>query len=248
MRFPREVLAEAGEDAGPVVEQDHSRRARIDAPEVGLQRHPRHLGDGPGQLDARRARAHQHHRQQVAVARGVLLRLRGLVGAQQLGPDGLGVLDRLEPRRERRELVVAEVALLDARGQDKIVVGQGDLAAVGRRRLDVATLRVRAGHLAHRDDGVGLPPYRLTDRDRDVAGRQHRGGHLVEERLEHVVIAPVDQEDLDRRAPEGFHRSETGEAAAHHDHTWSAVSGPDGFRWAHVLLDADLQANAGPAP
>ena len=62
--------------------------------------------------------------------RGVFLGLRGLVRSEELGPDLLGVLERLEPRRERREFVVAEVALLDAGGEDEVVVGDRGLAAI----------------------------------------------------------------------------------------------------------------------
>ena len=63
--------------------------------------------------------------------RRILLGLRGLVGPQQLGPDGLGIGDRLQPRSERRELVMAEVTLLDPRGQDEVVVPDSRVAPLG---------------------------------------------------------------------------------------------------------------------
>src|SRR5690606_4028768 len=40
------------------------------------------------------------------------------------------------------------------------------------------------------------------------------GGHLVEQRLEGVVVVPVDQHDLDRRVSQPTHRRQSRKAAA----------------------------------
>src|SRR5262245_44212240 len=91
--LPRQLLAEAGQDARTVVEQNDACGAWIDATEVRAQGEPGHLRDRTGQFDPRRARPHEDEGEEVRMLRGVLLRLRDLVGSQQPGPNRLGVLE-----------------------------------------------------------------------------------------------------------------------------------------------------------
>ena len=49
------------------------------------------------------------------------------------------------------------------------------------------------------------------------SGDEDRGGHLVEERLEDVVVGLVDEEHAGRSLPQGAGRRETAEAPAHDD-------------------------------
>jgi hypothetical protein len=181
------------------------------------------VGDGAGELDARGSRADEDHREQVTVLRRVLLGLRGLVGPEQLGPDRLRVGERLEPGSESRELVVTEVTLLDPRGQDEVVVRNGRGAALGRPCQDVTALQVDTGHLGHDDGGVALLAHHLADRNGDVLGRQRRGRYLVQQWLENMMIAAVDQEDTCGSAAQGLDRGKTREAATDHYHTCSVV-------------------------
>ena len=48
----------------------------------------------------------------------------------------------------------------------------------------------------------------------DLGGRERAGGDLVGERLEEVEVAPVDERDLDRPAPQLRERLEAAESAA----------------------------------
>src|SRR5262245_12920037 len=93
VRLPRQLLAEAGEDARTVVDQDDTCGAWIDATEVRAQGEPGHLRDRAGQLHPRRARSHEDEGEEVGMLRGVLFRLRDLVGSQHLGPNRLSVLE-----------------------------------------------------------------------------------------------------------------------------------------------------------
>jgi hypothetical protein len=56
-----------------------------------------------------------------------------------------------------------------------------------------------------------------ADRRGDVARGERRGRDLVQQRLEEVVVVPVDQGDVDRRAIERARRAQAPEPAADDD-------------------------------
>ena len=60
-----------------------------------------------------------------------------------------------------------------------------------------------ASRLGEQHLDVGLAAQDVADRRRDVAGRQPGRRHLVEQRLEEVVVAPVDHDDVHARASQG---------------------------------------------
>ena len=101
--------------------------------------------------------------------------LRGLEGDEDPAPDLGRVLDRLEARRERRPLVVAEVAVPRPGRDDERVVG--DRAAV--RQQDLVPLGIEPDGLAEQDRRVAvLPedrPQRLGDLARARARRSRPG-------------------------------------------------------------------------
>ena len=103
------------------------------------------------------------------------------------------------PGRVRRPVVVAEVAVGRAGGDDQVVVGDAlavvEDDAARRRRRSPCTSACRI---------VRLPRFisrRSTWRiGALIAGALRPGGrHLVEQRLEQVVVGAVDERDLDRR-------------------------------------------------
>jgi hypothetical protein len=98
-----------------------------------------------------------------------------------------------------------------AGGDDEVVVG--DLVAVEAHR---AVREVDGGDFAedHRDVGTA---HDAADRRGDVARVEHRRRHLVEERLEDVVVTPIDQRDVDRRLSQPARRLEPAEPPAQHD-------------------------------
>jgi hypothetical protein len=112
---------------------------------------------------------------------------------------------------------VAEVGLLDPRGDDQVVVAQRDAIATGSL----------GDHLLRRDvdvDDVGQHafdvPVALEDvaqRRRDLALGQDPGGHLVEQRLEQVVLGAVDERDHDVAAAQRPCGEEPAEAAPDDD-------------------------------
>ena len=54
----------------------------------------------------------------------------------------------------------------------------------------------------------------LTDRRGDLGGRQNRRRHLIEQRLEDVMIAPVDQNDVGIASLQRARRGDPGKSAA----------------------------------
>ena len=73
--------------------------ARVESPEVPLQRPPRQLGDLPGDLDAGRTATDHDERQPRLAQLGIVLQLGHLERAEDPRPLGERVGERLHPRR-----------------------------------------------------------------------------------------------------------------------------------------------------
>ena len=145
---------------------------------------------------------------------GVGFPLGPLERQQHAAADLEGILDALEPRRERLPLGMAEVGVTGSGGDGTIVVANG--LAVGEH--DRPIRRVNPHHLAEQDVDVALCTENRADGRGDVAGVERRGGDLVEHRLEEVVIPAIDHRHPDRRAPEPLGQVEPRESASHDDH------------------------------
>jgi hypothetical protein len=118
----------------------------------------------------------------------------------------------------RRELVVSEVALRDARRDDQKVVVENERAAFRSGEADPPLFGIDADDLGHGHGDVLLPAEDLADRGGDVAGREARGRHLVEQRLEKMVVLAVDDSDPHRRASQRSRRREAAEPPAQNHH------------------------------
>ena len=177
------------------------------------QRLARDLRERPRQLDSCRAAADQHERQQLALPRGIGLALGPLEGKQDPPADVERVLERLQSWRMGRPLGVAEVGVARAGADDQEVVGER--RPVGQ--VDDAAFDVDARRLSQNDALVGRAAQDPPDRRGDVPGRQRRCRDLVQERLEQVVIAPVQHGDADVLAAKRLRRGKAGEPSAEHD-------------------------------
>src|SRR6185369_452862 len=76
--------------------------------------------------------------------------------------------------------------------------------------IDAADGRKQRRHLAP-------VAHEMADRPRDLAARERGRGHLIEQRLKQMMVAAVDQRDLDRRARQPVGRLQPAEAGADDD-------------------------------
>ena len=126
-----EVVGVGREHARHALDQDDARVARVDVLELPGQGLTRDLGERAGDLDAGRAAADDDEGQPLAAVLRIVA-LGHLVGEQHPAADLERVLDALEARGEWRPLLVAEVGVGRARGEDEVVVGE---LAVGQEEL-----------------------------------------------------------------------------------------------------------------
>ena len=178
----------------------------------------RELGDRAGELDARRAAPDNDERQKRRALPLVGLPLRLLEGEEYAAPYGGRVLERLEAGRERLPGIVAEIGVPRAGRQHERVVAkrraviEAKLASLLVDRLD--------GRQQRRD--IRAPAKEMPDRPGDLRGRERRRRRLIEQRLKQMVVASIDDRDLNRRAGKPVHGLEPAEPGADHDHMMSA--------------------------
>ncbi len=221
MALALRLLGIGGQDAGPALEQHHRRLTRIDVPEIARQGVSPQLGDCGGHLDAGRAAANHHEREMRVTPGGVGLTLSLLEGEEHALPDIEGVVQGLEPRGEWcPRLVLAVVGRDDSRSQNQVVVLHA--TTIGQQYL---LLRRQDPVDVGQDDlGVGLPPKGAANRRGDVGRIEGGAGHLVEHRLEQVVVVPVDDGDADGRRAQFAGSVHAAEAGAHDYHVGKLVS------------------------
>ncbi len=216
----RELVAERGERLLAPVDQHHPDRRRVEAPELALQAARRQLADLAGQLDTRRAgaddddgepalalgrrrRRSRPSRRRRRSAGAAPARRRWSSCPVRTGPARRARSTTGSPRRRRSG------CRRGARGRR----GAPALVAWTTRRS-----RSKPVTSASLDADVAVLPDHVADRRGDLARRQHAGRHLVEQRLEQVVVAPVDQRHVDRHVPEQPRGEEAAEAPADDHH------------------------------
>ena len=167
------------------------------------------VGDGAGRLDAGRSGPDDDDVEGALVDVGRVA-VGGLEHLEQPGPQRLGVVDRVE----------REGVLLGARGVEEVgprpggehEVVPGERLAV--RRRDGAGGRVDRGHRQLLDGDRLVLVEDGAERAGDVGGRQLGRGHLVQQRLELVVVVAVEQRDGHAVLAELLGAADAGEAAA----------------------------------
>ncbi len=201
-----------GQDARPPFDEEDAGLRRVDRAELATQRVARDLAERARELDSRGPGSDDHEREERAPLGGIRRRLRALEREQDAAPHLDRVLERLQARRRGLPIVVPEVVVAHAGGDDQDVVGK--LAA---RRQDAAAGDVESGHVFEQDARVPAPLQDRPEGRGDVRGREGTRRHLIEKRLEEMEIPPVENGDLDRERPEAAGRVQAAETPAH-DH------------------------------
>ena len=93
---------------------------------------------------------------------------------------------------------------------------------VAKRRavIEAKLARLLVDRLDGRQQGRDIlaPAKEMPDRPGDLRGRERRRRRLIEQRLKQMVVASIDDRDLDRRAGKPVHGLEPAEPGADHDH------------------------------
>ena len=114
----------------------------------------------------------------------------------------------------------AEVGVRGTGGKDEVVVGKmragGEAHATG--------LHVDCVDLVHEDLGVGLVAQDGADGLGDVCRRKDRERHLVEQRLEGVVVLAIDDGDVDGEVAQRLGGVKASESCTDDDHAWTLRS------------------------
>ena len=140
------------------LDQQHRRLSSIDGTEVPAQRVTCQLGNLSRHLDPGRAGAGDDESQPGLPLLGVGFNLRGLKRAEDTAADVESTLERLELRRIRPPIVVAEVGVLRAATDDQRVVGKtGSHVPIGKAASDHLTpFQIEVDDLAEQHAGVLL--------------------------------------------------------------------------------------------
>jgi hypothetical protein len=67
---------------------------------------------------------------------------------------------------------------------------------------------------------IELRPQDVANRLRDLGGGQRRCRNLIEQRLEEVIIVPVDDGEIDGRPRQRFGRRKAAKSRSHNDDAW----------------------------
>ena len=117
------------------------------------------------------------------------------------------VVEGFQPRRELFPFRVPEIARHAAERQHEVVVGQ---RVFFEEDFFLREIEIHHGVEQHRDAGpVGEDG---ADGLRDFRRRESGGGHLIQQRLEEVMILPVNQRDARPWMVEGLAKGQSTEA------------------------------------
>ena len=217
LRIEGQVLGESGQHARTGLDQHDARLTRVDAAELGRQRGARQFGDRAGKLDPCRTSADNDEGQKRRPLLFVGLALGLFEGEEYAAANGRRVLERLEARRERLPIVMAEIGVPRAGRQHERVVAQRRAGI----EVKLASLLVDGLDGSEQSRDIQTPAKEVADRPGDLGGRERRRRRLIEQRLKQMMVAAVDDGDPDRRASKPVDGLETAEPGADHDHMMS---------------------------
>ena len=224
-----QLRTEGGEHLFSRINEDHPCVGGVDVPVGADEGLVRELADLPGHLHAGRAAADDHESEEAPALHRISAGLGPLEGIDDAAANFQGVVDRLEPGGELCEMLVAEIRLIGAGGDDERIVRQRDLdlAAVdaGRLKHERTGLEIDVGHHAEQRPRVLLLFQHRPGERGDLADGEHAGGDLVEQRLEQVVADGGHHRHVDIGIGEGSDRRKPPEAGAHDDHMVPAGGG-----------------------
>ncbi len=115
------------------------------------------------------------------------------------------------------KLIMAEITRLHPGSDDQVIEFDLAHADAGAGHVDRSGAQVHSSHFAEHHVDIALLLGELPDRSGDLGRCQHRRRRLIEQRLENMVIAPVDQNDVGIGSSQSASRGDPSKATAH-DH------------------------------
>ena len=240
LRIGREIVGKARQHARAGLDQDDARLVGVDVAEVGRQRVARQFGDGAGEFDAGRSGADDDKGQAVRRAspdRSRARRVRtqpGYAAAAWWRLRAFSVRARTAPIRRGRNR-------RDARRWRAPAYRKASVSpSSSSTRLLAASTPLTVGEQG-RD--VAAVAQEIADRPGDFGGGERSGRDLIQQRLKQMMVAAVDQRDLDRRALQPQRAFQPAEAGADDHHAMggfriealAAVMAAPGFETAPTL-------------
>lgn len=192
-RLGGEIFRKRGQHARTGFDQPHARLPRVDVAELVLECVAGDFGQSAGQFDAGGPAADHCKAQPGGACGRVGFGFCAFEGQQQLAPQHQCVVQRFQARGVFGPLVVAEIGMGGAGGQQQHVVAER--AAIGQHHLAAAWCDI--GDIAEQYFDIALLAQDVPQRRGDVRCRQAGGGHLIQQGLEQVVVLTVDQSDAD---------------------------------------------------
>jgi hypothetical protein len=126
---------------------------------------------------------------------------------------------------------VTEVIVFDTGRQHEIVVGKAAACA----QQDLSAPGFHADSFIEPDRHVACVAENGARRLRDFGGRKRRSGHLIQQRLKKVMIAPVNQDDVDWGIAQVLDQGQTSETTPHNHHALPLRGRSGGLdRWSHL--------------
>ena len=208
--FGGKIFGISVEDAVAAFHEEDAGFFGTDVAEIVAQGFAGDFGEGTGEFETGGAGTNDDEGEPGAGFGGIGGAFGALEGVEKFVTDGGGFFEGLEAGSSFAPGVFAVVGGLGACSDDESVVR----VFSGVAEMNEFFGGVEIHGFAEKDLGVFLAAEDGAKRSGDFAGREGAGGYLIEERLEEVEVALIDEGDLGVGALQGACGNEAGETAA----------------------------------
>src|SRR6266446_3834368 len=204
------------ENPGSAVDEQDAGLLRVDVAKLAVHCVTCDLSQSAGEFDAGGAASDdcKLQRRSALAASGFVLTLGKFEGEENAAADFERVFNRLQTGRQWFPLLVTKVRMSGSGGDDQKVVIEHLLL-----RHDFLLFHVEIEHFFKQHFNIGVASQYPADGRRYFAGREAGGRDLVEQRLESVVIFPVNDCDLNGEAGDPAGGGQSSETGAHDHHS-----------------------------
>ena len=167
----------------------------VDGAEFVAQRLARDFRQRAGQLDAGRTAADEHERQQLLPPRRIRFALGALERQQDAAANLERILERLEARARSAPTRRGRSRCGSSRSRRSGSRSRASPPSVSRRAGSSTSIAAASPSSTRT---FARAPEDPADRRGDVAGRQRRRRHLIQQRLKQMMVVAIEQRDAHR--------------------------------------------------